>query len=116
MSVRAYITREKDIWVDEVNRTYYDNNDGDGLVKYTHTDEEYCINIWHQDHLIEKLLDYGAEDYSNNDFVGEIEIGFEDFEAFYENTHWENKEDIESIKLIKKYFDEGNDWLILKCY
>lgn len=47
MSVRAYITREKNIWVDEVNKTYYDNNDGDGLVKYTHTDHEYAINIWH---------------------------------------------------------------------
>lgn len=117
MSIRAYITREKNIWVDEVNKTYYDNNDGDGLIKYTHTDLECVINIWRQDRLIEEMLNYGAEDYTNDDFVGDIEMSKEDFETMVEHSNMSfTADDLESIKIIKKYFEEGDDWLILTCY
>lgn len=122
MSVRAYIIREKNIWVNETNMTFqYDNNGPDDLVKYTHTDEEYCINIWHQDKLIDLLIEYGAEDYTNQDLIGEIEMGKNDFESFCENYVETGlgeltNEDLESIDLIKAYFAEGNEWLIFKCY
>ena len=117
MSVRAYITREKDIWVDEVNKTYYDNNDGDGLIKYTHTDHEYVINIWHQDELIEEMLNFGAEDYTNQDFVGVIEMGKEDFYSMINNSDLNfTEDDWDSIEDIRKYFEEESDWLILTCY
>lgn len=118
MSVRAYILREKDIWVDEESKTFeYNNNDNKNLVKYTHEDLEYAINIWHQDELIQAMLNYGAEDYTNHDFIGEIEMGLEDFNVMLEccSIIW-TQEDWESIKLIQKYFEEGNEWLILKCY
>ena len=116
MSVRAYIIREKKIWVNEDRGFFQYNNDGENLTKYVHTDEEYCLNIWHQDHLLDTLFDYGAEDYTNQDFIGEIEMGKEDFESFVKYTEWTDEEDLESIELIQKYFNEGNDWLILKCY
>lgn len=117
MSVRAYITRETSIWVDEVNKTYYNNNDGEGLIKYTHTDHEYVINIWHQDRLIQEMLNYGAEDYTNQDFVGDIEMGKEDWDTMLEHCKkiW-SPEDWDSINTIDKYFREESDWLILTCY
>ena len=116
MSVRAYITRRKTIWVNEDAGFFQYNNNGENLTKYVHESEEYCLNIWHQDELLEELFKWGAEDYTNHDFAGHIEIGLDDFEAFYENTYWEDLVDIESIDKIKKYFDEGNYWLVLNCY
>lgn len=117
MSVRAYITREKKIWVNEDRGFFQYNNDGENLTKYVHTDHEYCINIWHQDELIEDILNFGGEDYTNSDFVGEIEIGKEDFLMMVEhNKRMFSREDIESIKKICDYFAEGHDWLVLTCY
>lgn len=117
MSVRAYITREKSIWVDEVNKTYYDNNDGDGLVKYTHTDYECAINIWHQDRLIEEMLNFGAQDCTNGDFLGTVEMDKESWDTMIEHCGkiW-NPEDWDSIKIIDKYFKEESDRLVLTCY
>lgn len=114
MSVRAYILRTDDIYVEDkkkiVDKTY------PNAVRYTHEDLEYVINIWHQDDLIEEMLNYGAEDYTNHDFVGEIEMGKEDFECMIEHSEMNfSEEDWESIKDIEEYFKE-NDWLILKCY
>ena len=115
MSVKAYIIREKTIYVDEKNKTVHDTRINENLVKYTHEDQEYCFDIWRQEKLLESLLDYGAEDYTNDQFLGTIEIGLDDFEAFDENTYWEDESDQESINKIRKYF-EDNYWLILKCY
>lgn len=117
MSVRAYIERERSIWVDEVNRTYYDNNDGEGLVKYTHTDKEFAFNIWHQNEFLEELLNFGAEDYTNQDFLGNIEMSKEDFESMIENSkRILSNEDWESIEVIQNYFKEGWDWIVFDCY
>lgn len=117
MSVRAYITREKHIWVEEETGFFQFNNDGENLVKYTHTDEEFAFNIWHQDTLLEEMLDFGAEDYTNNDFVGEIEMGKEEFESMLENSDkkW-SEDDLKSIETIKKYFEEGWNWVVFRCY
>ena len=117
MSVKAYILREKKIWVNEDAGFFQYDNNGENLTKYVHEDLEYVINIWHQDQLIETMLNYGAEDYTNHDFVGEIEMGSEDFSIMLEHCKIEwTQDDWESIKIIKKYFEEGNNWLILKCY
>lgn len=116
MSVRGYIVRERHIWVDEERNLIQHDNNGENLTKYTHEDLEYAINIWHQDKLIEEMLSFGAEDYTNHDFIGEIEMGKEDWEKMleYSKRVWDT-EDWDSIKLINKYFEE-DDWLILKCY
>mgnify|MGYP003515973595 FL=1 len=45
MSVKAYITREKLIWVNEDRGFFQYNNDGENLTKYVHIDHEYCFNI-----------------------------------------------------------------------
>lgn len=117
MSVRAYIKRERSIWVDEKNRTYYNNNNGEGLMKYTHTDNEFAFNIWHQDDFLQTLLDFGAEDYTNHDFVGTIEMGKEDFESMLENCKKEwSADDWKSIKVIQNYFKEGWNWVEFDCY
>ena len=118
MSVRGYIVREKRIWVDEDKMICYNSNlDCSKLVEYIHEDLEYVINIWHQDDLIEEMLNYGAVDYTNHDFVGDIEMGKEDFECMIEHSKMNfSKEDLDTLNDINNYFKEGNDWLILKCY
>ncbi|MBR3209102.1 MAG: hypothetical protein IKF82_02420 [Bacilli bacterium] len=114
MSIRAYIVREKNIWVDETSKTYYNNNDRDNLVRYTHEDLEYAFNLWRQPELLSELQKYGLEEYVNDDFVGEIEIGKEDFNSLVENSNQEwSEDDKESIKIIGEYFEEGNDWFVL---
>ena len=117
MSVRAYITREKLIWVNEDAGFFQYNNDGENLTKYVHTDYEFCLNIWHQDELINLMLEYGAEDYTNHNFVGNFEIGKEEFESMLENERREwSQEDWNSLEKIINYFEEGWNWLVLKCY
>lgn len=117
MSVRAYIIREKHIWVNEDTGHIQYNNDGENLTKYTHTDEEFAFNIWHQDKFLEEMFNYGAEDYTNRDFVGEIEMGKEEFECMCENSNMEfTQDDLESIKTIKNYFEEGWNWVTFRCY
>lgn len=117
MSVKAYITREKKIWVNEDRGFFQYNNDGENLTKYVHTEYEYCFDIWHQDRLLDLMFDYGAEDYSNQDFISEIEMGKEDFKSMLENERGEwSQEDLDSLDKIIKYFKEGHDWLILTYY
>lgn len=120
MSIRAYIVREKHIWVNEDRGFFQYNNDGENLIKYTHTDKEYCLNVSSQMHLIKLMKDYGAEDYTNNDWLGVIEMGREDFESMMENSGVLNsstpEEDFKSLSLIKKYFEEGWRWIVLDCY
>lgn len=115
MSVRGYILRESSIWVTPDKKEIVDR-DYEGAIRYVHEDLEYVINIWHQDDLIEEMLNYGAEDYTNHDFVGDVEMGKEDFECMIEHSEMNfSEEDLESIKDIKKYFDKESDWLILRC-
>lgn len=115
--MKAYITREKKIWVNEDRGFFQYNNDGENLTKYVHTEYEYCFNIWHQDRLLDLMFDYGAKDYSNQDFISEIEMGKEDFKSMLENERREwSQEDLDSLGRIIKYFEEGNDRLILTCY
>lgn len=115
MSVRAYILREDSIWVTPDKKKIVDR-DYKNAIRYVHEDLEYVINIWHQDDLIEEMLNYGAEDYTNHDFVGDVEMGKEDFKSMIEHSEMNfSEEDLESIKDIKKYFDKESDWLILRC-
>lgn len=117
MSVRAYILREKMIWVNEDAGFFQYDNNGENLTKYVHEDLEYVINIWHQDKLVDEMFKFGAEDYTNHDFIGEIEMGKENFYSMINNSDLEfTDDDWDSIEDIRKYFKEGNDWLILKCY
>ena len=115
MSVRAYITRETVVYIDDNDTVYRKAPEGIATKKFIHTDEEFCINVWHQDHLIQLILDYGGDDYTNDDWVGEIEIGLDDFDALYDNESFEG-DDLESIEKIRKYFDEGNWYLTLNCW
>lgn len=87
--MKAYITREKKIWVNEDRGFFQYNNDGENLTKYVHTEYEYCFDIWHQDRLLDLMFDYGAKDYSNQDFISEIEMGKEDFKSMLENERGE---------------------------
>lgn len=117
MSVRAYIVREKYIWVNEDAGFFQYNNDGDNLTKYVHQDEEYCINITHQSNLVEEMIYHGACDCTNMDFSGTIEMLEEDFEDMLddENVHF-TEDDLESIEIIKNYFEEGWDFVTFNCY
>lgn len=114
--MKAYITREKKIWVNEDRGFFQYNNDGENLTKYVHTEYEYCFNIWHQDRLLDLMFDYGAKDYSNQDFISEIEMGKEDFKSMLENERGEwSQEDWDSLGKIMKYFEEGHEWVTLTC-
>ncbi len=115
MSVRAYIIRTKKIWINEDKGFFQYNNDGENLTRYIHEDEEYAINVWHQEDLIEKMCDYGAEKFVNQDLLGQIEMGKDDFLSMYEMEDFEG-DDLESVEVIKEYFNQGNLWLVLKCY
>lgn len=115
--MKAYITREKKIWVNEDRGFFQYNNDGENLTKYVHTEYEYCFNIWHQDRLLDLMFDYGAKDYSNQDFISEIEMGKENFKSMLENERGEwSQEDLDSLDKIVKYFEEGHKWITLTCY
>lgn len=116
MSVRAYIVREKMIWVNEDAGFFQYDNNGENLTKYVHKDQEYCFSCWSQNHIRQLILDYGGDDYTNCDSVGEIEISIDDFKELYENESFDDPEDQESIEKIKKYFDEGNYYLTLNCW
>lgn len=104
MSVNGYVVREKSIWVDEENMSFQYEK-GDDLVEYTHTDKEFCIDIWKQDKLFEKLLEYG-NDFTNNQCCGTIEIHYDIFLDMLEENTFEDGNDKDSIKIINKYFDE----------
>ena len=117
MSIRAYITRKKLIWVNEDAGFFQYNNDGENLTKYVHTDHEYCFNIWHQNRLLALMFNYGAEDYTNQDFIGEVEMSKEDFESMLESEKRElSQQDWDSLEKIIKYFEEGHEWITLTCY
>mgnify|MGYP006896773386 CR=1 FL=1 len=117
MSVRGYILREKHIWINEETGHIQYNNDGENLKRYTHQDLECAFNIWRQDNLVDEMFRYGAEDYTNNDFVEEIEMGKEEFESMCKNSSMNfTEDDMESIEIIKKYFEEGWNWVTFKCY
>ena len=63
------------------------------------------------------MFNYGAEDYTNQDFIGEVEMSKEDFESMLESEKRElSQKDWESLEKIIKYFEEGHEWLTLTCY
>ena len=117
MSVRAYIVREKHIWVNEDKGFFQHNNDGKNLTKYTHTDKEFAFNISYQNKLLNELIEFGAEDYTNNNYLGNIEMDRGDFESMLENSKriW-SREDLDSIERIENYFEEGWNWIVFDCY
>ena len=52
-----------------------------------------------------------------SDFIGEVEMGKEEFESMLENERREwSQEDWDSLGKIIEYFEEGYDWLVLTCY
>lgn len=116
MSVRAYIVRKEVIYVDENNNIYEKAPEGVPTKEYIHKDQEYCFSCWSQDHIRQLILDYGGDDYTNCDCVGELEIGLDDFDALYDNESFDDPDDKESIDKMRKYFDEGNWYLTLNCW
>ena len=116
MSIKCYIIREKQIFVDEKEHKYHEKRIKDDLVRYVHEDQEYAFSI-SQEKLLETMFDFGAEDYTNNDWLGNIEMSKEDFESMLENSKriWTN-EDWESIKVVQNYFKEGWNWVVFDCY
>ena len=116
MSIVAYIVREDIIYVDENKNIYKEAPESVATKKYIHKDEELCFSCWSQDHIRRLILDYGGDDYTNYDCIGEIVIGLDDFEALYDNESFDNPEDEESIEKMKRYFDEGNYLLTLSCW
>lgn len=133
MSIRAYIKKEIPIYLDKNNSIYkekdiisYDwrnktikleNIDKIKVERYVRNDFEYCFNIWRQPYLLEKLEEYGADKYVNDDFIGEIVLTEESFLNMYENEYFENEEDLKSINKIKDYFlKDGNYILYLECF
>lgn len=119
MSVRAYISRENIIWLDENGTVYtkYPNNSNHKLKEYIHTDKTFCFNLWSQSKVLDELMKFGASSYTNDDWVGEIEITEEDFNEFYLNNECTEEDDINSIEMMKQYFleDENNWCLTLIC-
>ena len=44
-------------------------------------------------------------------------MGKEEFESMCENSDMDfTEDDLESIKTIKSYFEEGWNWAVFKCY
>lgn len=132
MSVRAYIVREERIWVDEKNMRCYWNNDNDEfdeLKEYVHKSEEECIDVWGQADLINEMFKFGANDYTNNETVGLIEMSYDDFMNMEENSKLEFTDfDRDSLMLMMEYFNEKifveselkeirkHDIITLNCY
>lgn len=117
MSVRAYIVREKNIWVDEKNMTFqYDNNGPDSLVKYTHKDEEFCFNFWGQSDFADIVRRYCCFDGTNDDSAGTMEMEIEEFEEMVCENSFTDPDDLESIRKMQEYFDEGYYLIIFNCY
>lgn len=117
MSVRAYIVREDNIWVDKINMTFqYDNNGPDNLIKYTHKSEEFCFNFWSQSDFANIIRKYCCYDGTNIDSSGIMEMEIEDFNNMINEWTFNKKEDLESIEKIQKYFDEGYYLITFNCY
>ena len=121
MSVRAYIVREQLVWLDiESNLIYKKRTNDKNLKEFVHKDLEYVFNIWHQDKLLDILFKNGACDFTNNDYICTIEIEKEYFDELIKNINNNRysltNDDLDSINLMKKYFDEGNDYLVLECF
>lgn len=112
MSVRARIVRTDDIYVE--NKKKIVDKTHPNAVKYTHEDLKEVINITHQGKLIETMCHYGAEDFTNQDYIGEIEMGKDAFDSMIEQESFVG-DDSDSVDELKEYF-EDNDWLILRCY
>ena len=121
MSVEAFIVREDVIWVDKERMIIQNNNDGDNLVEYVHKEEEFCIDIWKQDNLINEMFKYGANDYTNSEYVGIIEMDYDFFYEMYvallDNSEMDlSDDDKDSINKIKEYLDEsGSNVVRLNC-
>ena len=115
MSIKAHIVREDVIYVDENKNVYERAPEGIPVKEYIHKDQEECFSLWSQTHLKKLILDYGGDDYSNYEGLGEIQIGLDDFDALYENESFEGR-DLDSIEMMRKYFDEGEYILVLNCW
>ena len=119
MSIRAYI-------VTETNTITVDGKE------YTHEETEYLYNLWQNPEITELLFKGFADDYTNDDFCGEICISvdqWDDFkEAYIENDiivhinqikmtiHEVVQEHKEVFQTIDAIFKQGNWEVILKCY
>ena len=118
MSVEGFIVREDVIWVNKERMIIQNNNDGENLTKYVHRSEEFCIDIWKQDKLLKEMFKFGANDYTNNEYVGIIEMNYDNFYEMVDNSDLDfDNNDYDSIEKIKKYFNENEyfDVVTLSC-
>lgn len=109
MSVRAYLIERNEV---DCNRP--------GFQKFEiYRDCTPFFNIWRSNNLID-IFRYFGYDGSNEDCVGDFELTDDQFECFMEdfeeNTKNWSEYDLEIVKKIKKYFDEGNWLLQLEAY
>lgn len=108
MSVEGFIVREDVIWVNKERMIIQNNNDGENLTKYIHKSEEFCIDIWKQDKLLKEMFKFGANDYTNKEYVGIIEMNYDNFYEMVDNSDLDfDDNDYDSIEKIKKYFNEN---------
>lgn len=118
MSVDAYIVRTDDIYVDRKTNTIYNTYiAGKNLKRYTHKDEEFCFSFWHGQSDFADIVRRYSNDCTNEDSCGEMELHISDFKRMIEDNEFTNEDDLESIEIMKKYFEEGNhEWILFNCY
>ena len=108
MSIRAYLMK-----------TEYKEIDGQTWHRHVH---EYLWNNWQDHEIWDELMRY-ADDYTNNDCVGSIEIAIDKWEGLKRNYE-EGDEDLR--KVVDEYkdvfmrldteFKLGEDWVTIELY
>ena len=88
MSVDAYIVTETDVKII------------DGK-KYVYQKEEFLYSLWSQNEITKALLCGFADDYTNNDWIGEICISLDGWDDF--------KNEYMIDKKLKKVVDENKE-------
>lgn len=102
MSIRGYIVKKETRIID--GKTFY------------HDNLTYCYNLWRQPEITEWLLQGGGEDYTNDDYIGTIEISRECFMEIFKrkNNNETNKTNQISLETIEKE-TKDNDWIVIQC-
>ena len=109
MSVRAYLFKKNEVDSEDENYRKYE----------IYEEKEPFCNMWKTTHLLQLFQWYGY-DGLNDDCNGTMELTDEQFENFMEefeeNTKKWSDYDLEILKKIKAYFDDGNWLLQLNLY
>lgn len=122
MSTDAYIVYQHTIWYNKDTNevSVRKPNNVNGFKLYIHNERDYCFSFYQNYDFVGDLISYGANDMTNLDYNGCIEMDKDSFDRFYSERfdfyNSTDKDNANSILMMKNYFDKGYDFITFDCY